>query len=326
MAVKKGLKKFYDFLARVKGERVGLALGSGAARGLTHLGVISVLKRLGVEISYVSGTSIGALVGAFLAAGKIDELDRLASTITFRESLKFIDPVIPRSGLIEGRRIEAFLRDHLGNIAIQDLPIPFACVAADFRTGTEVVLDTGDLVRSVRASISIPGIFKPVYHRDMFLVDGGIVNPVPVEAVRKLGAEFIIAVDICPRLPAVCMVTSDQWDTGIDPQTVEPPDPPESPSHTYIAGLDPQATKPATFPTVFEIIDSSIGVMESLINRDRISHEKPDVIIRPALDEVGRFDFHKYAEGVREGERAAWATLTEFDHLAGRTSEDDPAD
>lgn len=326
MAVKKGFKKFYDFLTLGKKERVGLVLGSGAARGLTHLGVISVLKRIGVEISYVSGTSIGALVGAFFAAGKIDELDRLAASLSFRESLKLIDPVIPRSGLVEGKRIEAFIRDHLGDVSIQDLPIPFACVAADFRTGTEVVLDTGDLVRSVRASISIPGIFKPVYHRDMFLVDGGIVNPVPVEVVRKLGAEFIIAVDICPRLPEVCMVTSDQWDTGIDPQAIEPPDPPESPSHTYIAGLAPQATKPATFPTVFEIIDSSIGVMESLINRDRIAHEKPDVIIRPALDEVGRFDFHKYEVGVREGERAAWAALTEFDHLAGRASEEDQAD
>jgi predicted acylesterase/phospholipase RssA len=149
---------------------------------------------------------------------------------------------------------------------------------------------------------------------------------VPVEVVRKLGADFIIAVDICPRLPAVCMVTSDQWDPGIDPDAVEPPEPPQSHHHTSISGLAPQATKPATFPTVFEIIDSSIGTMESLINRDRIAHEKPDVIITPALDEVGRFDFHKYGFAVREGERAAWAALSEFDHLAGRADEDDPGD
>jgi len=323
MVVEKRLKQFYDFLTMGKKKQVGLALGSGAARGLTHLGVISVLKRLEVEISCISGTSIGALIGAFLAAGKIDELDRFAATLTFRESLKLIDPVIPRSGLIEGERIESFLRDHLGSVTIQELPVSFACVASDFRSGTEVVLDTGDLVRSIRASISIPGIFKPIHHRGMFLVDGGIVNPVPVEVVRKLGADFIIAVDICPRLPESCMVTSDQWDTGIDPQAVEPP---ESHSHTYIAGLAPQATKPATFPTVFEIIDSSIGVMESLINRDRINHEKPDVIITPALDELGRLDFYKYEAGVREGERAAWSALSEFDHLAGRADENDPDD
>jgi len=326
MAVEKRLKKIYDFLSPGKKRRVGLVLGSGAARGLTHLGVISVLKRIGVEISCISGTSIGALAGAFLAAGKIDELERFAATLSFRESLKLIDPVIPRSGLIEGSRIETFLRDHLGDITIQDLPISFACVAADYRTGTEVVLDTGDLVRSVRASISIPGIFKPVYHRDMFLVDGGIVNPVPVEVVRKLGAEFIIAVDICPRLPAVCMVTSDLLDTGIDASATEPPEPPGSHPHNTIAALPARGEKPTTFPTVFEIIDSSIGVMESIISRDRIAVEKPDVIITPALDEVGRFDFHKYEVGVREGERAAWAALTEFDHLAGRASGDDPAD
>jgi len=326
MVVEKRLKQFYDFLTMGKKKQVGLALGSGAARGLTHLGVISVLKRLEVEISCISGTSIGALIGAFLAAGKIDELDRFAATLTFRESLKLIDPVIPRSGLIEGKRIESFLRDHLGSVTIQELPVPFACVASDFRSGTEVVLDTGDLVRSIRASISIPGIFKPVHHRGMFLVDGGIVNPVPVEVVRKLGADFIIAVDVCPRLPEACMVTSDQWDTGIDPDAVEPPDPPESHSHTYIAGLAPQATKPATYPTVFEIIDSSIGMMESLINRDRIAREEPDVIITPALEELGRLDFDKYEIGVREGERAAWAALSEFDHLAGRADEDESGD
>ncbi|MBN1881652.1 MAG: patatin-like phospholipase family protein [Deltaproteobacteria bacterium] len=325
MTVEKRLKRFSEYLSLGKRKRVGLALGSGAARGLTHLGVISVLKRIGVEIACISGTSIGALVGAFFAAGKIDELDKIAAGLSFRESLKLIDPVIPRSGLIEGKRIETFLRTHLGDVAVQELPIPFACVAADFRTGAEVVLDTGDLVRSVRASISIPGIFRPVHHRDMFLVDGGIVNPVPVEVVRRLGAEFIIAVDICPRLPETCLVTSHLMDPGINKGAAEPPEPPESGPHETDDRLSAQASKPATFPTVFEIIDTSIGVMESIISRDRLAAEKPDVIITPNLDELGRFDFHKHEVGVREGSRAAWAALSEFDHLA-RSSGDNPAD
>jgi len=326
MTDEKRLRKFSDFLSLGKRVRVGLALGSGAARGLTHLGVISVLQRIGVEIACVSGTSIGALVGAFLAAGKIDELDKIAAGLSFRESLKLIDPAIPRSGLLEGKRIEAILRDHLGDVTIQELPIPFACVAADHSTGTEVVLDTGDLVRSVRASISIPGIFRPVYHRGMFLVDGGIVNPVPVEVVRRLGAEFIIAVDVCPRLPETCIVMSKLLDPGIDASAAEPPEPPESHPTENGAEPPPQASKPGTFPTVFEIIDGSIGVMEAIIGRDRLATEKPDVIITPALDELGRFDFHKHAVGVREGARAAWAALSEFDHLAGRAPEDDPVD
>jgi NTE family protein len=266
--------------------KVGLALGSGGARGLTHLGVIDSLASAGIKIDFVAGASVGALVGAFLAAGKLDELVSFIAPMTLKESLRLADIMFPTSGLIEGKRIEQFLRDRLGAVRIEDLPIPFACVATDFYTGREVILNRGDLVRAVRASISIPGVFKPVPVDGTLLVDGGVVNPVPVQVVRDLGAEFIIAVDICPEITK--KMTAERL-------TIDRGDKKSGASRESEVKL----------PNVFEIIMGSITIMESQIVDMRMKAERPDLVVKPRVEDIGTFDFYRYREGVDRGITAA---------------------
>lgn len=265
--------------------KVGLALGSGGARGLTHLGVLKSLTAAGVRIEFVAGTSVGALVGGFLAAGKLDRLVAFTSALTRKESLKLADVMFPTSGLIEGKRIEEFLRSHLGTVRIENLAIPFACVATDFYTGQEVIITKGDLVTALRASISIPGVFKPVAVDSMLLVDGGVVNPVPVQAVRDLGAEYIIAVDICPEVAKKITTQRPITDSGPAGETAKRAD--------------------AKLPNIFEIIMGSITIMESQIVGMRMKTESPDIIIKPAVEDIGTYDFHRYQDGIERGESAA---------------------
>jgi NTE family protein len=289
-----GLKKFLSSLV-TRDKKIGLALGSGAARGIAHLGVINVLLEEGIPIDCVAGTSAGALVGAFYAAGKIDELHRYASSLSVKSSIELVDPMFPLTGLIEGRKVEKFFRRYFGDLTIESLNIPFACVAADFYTGEEIVLTRGDLVTAVRASISIPGIFKPVNSDNMLLVDGGVVNPVPVKVARDLGADVIIAVNVSPRARQTGKVTI----ADINRDLITPP--------ARKGTSDP--------PNIFEIILGSINIMEVEIAKMKIKSEKPDIVINPELSGIGLFDFHKYRQGVKGGERAVWNVMRKVERL-----------
>ncbi|MBN1572058.1 MAG: patatin-like phospholipase family protein [Deltaproteobacteria bacterium] len=297
----KDILKHLPFIGQ---KSVGIALGSGAARGLAHLGILDVLMEAGVEIEFVSGTSIGAFVGAFFCAGKIDELVRFAKNLTSWESLKFADFMIPKNGLIEGKKIEKFMRDHLGDRRIQDLDIPFACVAADYYTGAEVILNKGDLVDAVRASISIPGIFKPVPVNGLLLVDGGVVNPVPVEVVRGLGADYIIAVDISPSI-ANMTISKD-----VDNFRQE--------DMAALSKFRSDGRNLEHSPNIFEVIMGSISIMEALVNTMRLKSEKPDIIIKPDVFDLGLFEFYKYKLGVSRGEEAAKGVLNKIDRFVKR--------
>ena len=180
--------------------RIGLALGSGGARGAAHTGVLKVLEAEGVPISVVAGASIGSLIGAAMAVGipvKHVEEEWLAigASRVFRSFL----PTFPRAGLSSGNELKKLLTDLLGDVHIEDLAMPYAAVACDIDTGESVVLTEGSLVDAVRASTALPGIFHPVRLGNRFLVDGGLVNPVPIQVCRDLGADFVIAVDITAK-------------------------------------------------------------------------------------------------------------------------------
>lgn len=177
--------------------RVALALGSGAARGLAHIGVLRALAEAGVTPCAVAGSSIGAVVGGAFAAGRLDALAEFVNGLDWRRSAHlFLEASFPRSGLIEGRKIEEILRQLLGRRDISELPVPFRAVATDVTTGREVVIDEGDLVSAIRASISVPGIFSPARRKGAHLVDGGLVNPVPVSVARALGGVGVVAVNV----------------------------------------------------------------------------------------------------------------------------------
>jgi NTE family protein len=182
-------------------KRVGLALGSGAARGLAHVGVLAVLEQRGIPVDLVAGTSIGAIVGAAYAAGRdISEIRRAVSGLNRRQMLSLADFTIPTRGFIKGKRITGWLKSVIGDVHFKDLRIPFACVATDIETGQEVVMKQGSVVAAVRASASMPVIFTPTRLGGRYLVDGGLVNPIPVRILREMGAEVVIAVSVVPYI------------------------------------------------------------------------------------------------------------------------------
>ena len=184
-------------------KKLGLALGTGSARGWAHIGVVKSLQDAGINIDMVCGTSIGAMIGSALAGNFMSGLEKMALSLTWPDIIGFMDLLFPRSGFIEGDRIITYFRNNFSDADIEDLVIPFGAVATDIMTGREIWLQEGSLMDAVRASISMPGIFTPCRHKEYLLVDGGLVNPVPVSLCRAMGADIVIAVNLNSDLVAL---------------------------------------------------------------------------------------------------------------------------
>jgi NTE family protein len=299
--------------------RIGLALGGGGARGWAHIGVIRALQESGAQIACVAGTSMGALVGAAFAAGQLDALEASARQVNWKEVLyHFFEVTLPRSGLIDGRKVVSFVRRHVPTSRIEELRLPFAAVATDLETGEEVILWRGDVLEAVRSSLSIPGIFTPARWDGRTLVDGGLVNPVPVSAARALGAEFIVAVDVRPaRLVAArrrragrSVSLSESWKHIPMPHLVKP-------FIKRVAQLDAKVLKHIRRwqdqrgdLTIFDVLGNAIAVMQAQITDMRLRIDRPDLVVHPEMD-FGLMEFHRAAEAIEIGYRAAMRALKE---------------
>ncbi len=298
--------------------KVGLALGSGSARGWSHIGVIRALTEAGVQVDCVSGTSIGALVGAVYAAGKINVLETWVRQLEWKQILSFMDVVLPKSGLIDGRKIADFVRQHIQVENIEELPIPFGAVATDLRMGQEVVLREGDIIEAVRASISLPGIFTPVEKDHAFLIDGGLVNPLPVSAARDMGADFVIAVDlnsdIMPRKRSRPSTAGIRRGLGVGE------DHPLALSlREKISALDLSVVMQIRTwlerdpsPDIFEVLLTSIRIMQTQITRSNLKSDPPDLLIQPNLGHINLMEFHRAEEAIAEGYRVAKRQLADW--------------
>ena len=314
-----------DFLKGWKKEKkIGLALGSGAARGWAHIGVFRYLDEAGIKVDYIAGTSIGALVGASCSLGQVDALEQFALHLDWRQILSFLDVTFPVSGLIEGKKISEFVRGHLKEtVILEKMPIPFCAVATDLNSGTEVCLDTGDLLEAIRASISIPGIFTPVKSEGKLLVDGGLVNPVPVSVVRQMGADFVIAVDMSHDFPKIDDVGHH---LAPEEETQEPEElDTDQSDHTgvlkIVSGfkervslLNAQSllrnwTKKEPTLNIFEVILGSVNVMQAQIASARLALDPPEVLIQPRLSHIGFMEFNRSREAIAEGYRQARSQL-----------------
>ncbi|TAM48132.1 MAG: patatin [Acidobacteria bacterium] len=251
--------------------RVGLALGSGSARGWAHIGVIRALEQAGVRPDLVCGTSIGSLVGAAYAAGELDRLEQWALSLRPGEVIKFLD-VSPRRGLVKGERIMSFFQRNFRDRPLEELGMPFAAVATSLENGAEVWLRRGSTLGAVRASIAIPGLLAPVQHEGSVLVDGGLVNPVPVSLARAMGAEFVIAVDLNSDLAG---------------------------RHLRARPQRGDVTMPPPL-----VLASAINIMQVRITRSRLAGEPPDLLVTPRLAHFGLLDYHRAEEGIEEGRRA----------------------
>ena len=276
----------------------GLALGSGAARGWSHLGVIRALANLGVRVDVISGCSIGALVGAALASGRSDELETWVRSLDWQDVVSMLD-VSFRGGLIRGDRVVQYCSEHFFLSNFSDLKRPFACVATELHSGREVWLSEGRLAEAVQASIALPGLFSPVSRGGRVLVDGGLVNPVPVSLCRALGAEIVIAVELGsgvvgrnrrPRQPA--SGTDDGWAQRV----------------LGAIGLlkDERAESDQSdeLPSLADVVTDSINIMQMRIARSRLAGEPADVLISPRVAHLTMMEFDRAKEAIDEGEAA----------------------
>ncbi len=295
--------------------KIGLALGSGSARGWSHIGVIRALERAGMAPDVVCGTSIGALVGATYAAGKLDWLHDWVTRLTWQGVVAMLD-LRMGGGLIEGGRLVEFFRSHFEDRGIENLPKAFACVATELATGREVWLREGPLIDAVRASIALPGLFTPFQPDGRLLVDGGLVNPVPVSLCRAMGADVVIAVDL-------------NWDLigRRHRSSVEVSAP--APAHgsgvlaSLLSKLRP-ATRAATgqdevpaAPSMLDVLSTSLNIMQVRITQSRLAGEPADAMIRPRLSNVAAMDYHRAALAIAEGEHAAELALPMIAELLG---------
>ncbi len=289
---------------------IGLALGSGSARGWSHIGVIRALADSGVQPDIVCGTSIGALVGAAYASGELDRLETWVRGLTMHEVASYFDFSLG-GGVIKGAKLIDFFRSHFQDRDITTLPLRFAAVATDLASGQEVWLREGDVLDAVRASISLPGLFTPSRRDGRWLVDGGLVNPVPVSLCRALGAEIVIAVDLNTdiigrhlkrNLPPASKKTKAPEGTA---------NPLMRQIHDSLGLQLPWSWREAddSPPSLFDIIATSINIMQVHIGRSRLAGEPPDVLITPHLAHLQLLEFHRAAEAIDEGKKATLAVL-----------------
>jgi NTE family protein len=265
--------------------KVGLALSGGGPRGLAHIGVLKVLEREGFPVDFLAGTSMGGVIAAGYAAGlSPDLMEQEALRMgQWRNLIALMDRSLPRLGLFEGQKVQEYLAGHLGDITFDELRIPLALVAVDLETGEEVVLRSGRVVDAVRATISLPGVFAPFRLDGHLLVDGAVLNNLPADVVREMGADIVIAVDVGIKLEDL-------------PRLLE---------------AERRRLPLTQIPLIIETLRRTVGIMEGWITTQKLAQARPEVLIRPLVDnDITLFTgFHQAAECIAAGEEAAAAAV-----------------
>jgi len=300
------------------GPIIGLALGSGAARGWAHLGVLRALEREGIHPQVIAGCSIGAFVGAALAAGDLDKLTDWAESLKWQDIVALLD-VSLRGGLIKGQKLIQFFARNFVDRDFSELDRRFACVATELHSGREIWLREGSVADAVRASMAIPGLLTPVMRDGRLLLDGGLVNPVPVSLCRAMGADLVFAVDLGSdlvgktwRSPAPEEETTLGWTERLLGRLGVG-------ANGGNGGVRNGQTEvsAASLPSVLTVLTTSINIMQMRIARSRLAGEPADVEISPRLGHLGAMDFHRAREAIAEGEAAVERILPALRYTLG---------
>jgi NTE family protein len=299
-------------LGSVRRPVIGLALGGGAARGFAHIGILRALIAHGIVPNVVVGTSIGAVVGGAYAAGHLDTLEEWARSLQPRNIFSYLDIRLNGSGLIGGTKLAAQLEQSLGHIQIEDLPIKFASVATEVRTGHEIWLTHGRLVDAMRASYALPGIFAPMLVGDRWLVDGALVNPVPVSTARALGAEIVIAANLSNDVFGHSTTIFSHGTEADAPEEIIEPAPPKRGLGKFFS--IERTVKREFFggggrPGISTVMVDAFNIMQDRITRARLAGDPPDLLISPRVGQIGWFDFHRADDLIAHGTRAAERTI-----------------
>ena len=257
----------------MKKRKAALVLAGGGARGVAHIGAIEELERQGFEIAAVAGTSMGALVGGVYASGRLTEFKEWMCTLDKYKVFGLVDFTLSSEGLVKGDRVIKAMQELVPDVRIEQMPVPFAAVAADLLTGREVVLDRGGLYEAIRASISIPSVFRPVHRDGMVLVDGGTVNPLPLNRVRREEGDLLVAVDVSAPF-----------------------------------GADPTTRANASL-NYYKVLIASSQIMQQHITQLMCRLYRPDVLVQMPADSYGMFEFYRSAELIEAGRAATRAAL-----------------
>lgn len=296
---------------------IGLALGGGAARGWAHIGVLKKLREAGIVPDIIAGTSIGAVVGGCYSAGGLDELERFARDLSRRRVFGLMDFNFAGSGLITGNRLANILDKGLGNTRIEDLKHKFVCIATELGTGHEIWLSKGHMVESMRASYAMPGLFKPVKVHGRWLIDGALVNPVPVSVCRAFGARLVIAVNLSTDIygkgtvvrshdPVAGMPAHDETDPA---DVAATPDGARTLLHRQLVGN----SDPGSPPGISAVMIDAFNIVQDRIARSRLAGDPPDITISPQVGQIGLFEFHRAGEAIEIGERAGERQLADIE-------------
>jgi len=305
--------------------KVALVLGGGGARGLAHIGVLKALERQAIPVDLIVGTSMGAFVGGFYAAGvSVRKMEELAGILDRTFVAKMLTPTFSSSGFVDGHRIREYLKASIGDLTIEQLKIPFASIATDFETGEEVVLDSGPLVEAIMASIAIPVLFKPVIRQNRYLIDGGFVNPLPVSIAHQRGADVIIAVNVARNpstrthgnargeedqgfrlMRTVSLLRNRLWKQTyprvISSQNAGGP-------IVNMSSKESTPTGPLS-PSMLESLMQSMSIIENSLIAMHLKNNEPDVLITPPVDGIELLAFHRANELIKIGEKAGLESL-----------------
>ncbi|BCM20055.1 patatin family protein [Mesorhizobium sp. J8] len=281
---------------------ISLALGGGCARGWAHIGVLRALDEAGIEVSMIAGTSIGALVGGCYLAGKLDELEEFARSLTKRRIFGLLDLNLRGSGLFGGMKLDQRLREHLDGARFEDLSKPFVAVASEIRTGHEIWLSSGSLVTAMRASYALPGVFEPVACNGRVLVDGALVNPVPVSVCRAYEQPLVVAVNLHYDLFGRAAVIKHSAGELLVENDAPRPGQINSQSHQTRLGIT-------------GVMVEAFNIIQDRISRARLAGDPPDMSLQPKLSHIGLTEFHRADEAITLGYQATKAQISELTRL-----------
>ncbi|GAB54995.1 NTE family protein rssA [Glaciecola punicea ACAM 611] len=283
--------------------KIGLALGAGAARGWAHIGIIKALQDLGVKIDVVAGCSIGAYVGAAFASGKLDELEEWAFTLSEWQVFSLLGIGFKRGGLASGQKVFIKHKEEFCAPTFEEMNIPFTAVATDLYSGKEVVFNQGEVNDAIKASCAIPALFPPVEHEGRWLVDGAVVNPVPVNQCRQLGADFVIAINLSADFRPQLIEKFEKEHQANQLKT-------DKLLGNASGGLvkqwfspDPKPNK-LQAPGIVSVMSSSLEILQARVTRSRLAGDPPDLLIEPQLRDVSLLEFHRAQELSQKGRDA----------------------
>ncbi len=288
---------------RVDSPVVGLALGSGSARGWSHIGVIQGLEEMGIKPRVVAGTSIGALVGAVYVSGQLAAFSEWVQKLTVRDVVSLMDFTFS-GGFVKGEKLFGFFLEQHRNPNIEDLEQRYVSVATEMKTGREIWITRGPILPAARASCAMPGLFSPVKYQDRWMLDGGLVNPVPVSACRALGADVVVAVNLNAQLVGAHMSRAGRLAASEVPVSGE-----RSFWQKVVSYFE---SGEAGSPGFFDVMAASVNVMQDRITRSRMAGDPPEIALVPLLQDYALMDFHRAAEAIAEGRRLVKAQESEI--------------